>query len=90
MGELYAESESPKISGPKGFKLYFGKSDDNNQLLWDFGGWQNQDSALNSSVDGIGSCLTQSIFNVEPDIEYALHWKYREDRSVPGSMACFP
>jgi alpha-L-arabinofuranosidase len=64
--------KAQKISGPKGFNLYFGKRDDNNQLIWDFGGWQNQDSALSSSVNGRTSCLTQSIFNVEPDIEYAL------------------
>lgn len=64
--------KAQKISGPKGFNLYFGKRDDNNQLFWDFGGWQNQDSALNSSVDGRTSCLTQSIFNVEPDMEYEL------------------
>ena len=61
-----------KISGPKGFKLYFGKSDDKNQLYWDFGGWMNDDSLLNSRVNGIGSTLTQSMFNVEPGIEYEL------------------
>ena len=64
--------KAQKISGPKGFNIYFGKRDDNNQLIWDFGGWQNQDSALSSSVNGRTSCLTQSIFNVEPDIEYEL------------------
>ncbi len=64
--------KAQKISGPKGFNLYFGKRDDNNQLIWDFGGWQNQDSALCSSVNGRTSCLTQSIFNVEPDMEYEL------------------
>ncbi|MDQ0877507.1 alpha-L-arabinofuranosidase [Paenibacillus sp. V4I3] len=64
--------KAQKISGPKGFNLYFGKRDDNNQLIWDFGGWQNQDSALCSSMNGRTSCLTQSIFNVEPDMEYEL------------------
>jgi alpha-L-arabinofuranosidase len=61
-----------RISGCKGFMIYFGKSDENNQLFWDFGGWQNQDSAIFSSVNGRTSCLTQSIFNVEPDMEYEL------------------
>ncbi|KRF43730.1 alpha-L-arabinofuranosidase C-terminal domain-containing protein [Paenibacillus sp. Soil787] len=59
-----------KISGPKGFNLYFGKSDDNNQLIWEIGGWQNQDSLLASRVNGRTSVLTQSIFNLEPDIEH--------------------
>ncbi|MDF2648897.1 MAG: alpha-L-arabinofuranosidase domain protein [Paenibacillus sp.] len=64
--------KAKKISGPKGFEIYFGKRDGDNQLIWDFGGWQNQDSALCSRVDGRTSCLTQSIFNVEPDMEYEL------------------
>ena len=44
--------KAQKISGPKGFKIYFGKSDDNNLLIWDIGGWQNQDSAMSSRVNG--------------------------------------
>ncbi|MBW5445317.1 alpha-L-arabinofuranosidase [Cohnella sp. CFH 77786] len=64
--------KAQRISGPKGFNLYFGKRDGNNQLFWDFGGWQNQDSALCASVNGRTSCLTQSIFNVETDKEYEL------------------
>lgn len=64
--------KAQRISGPKGFNLYFGKRDANNQLFWDFGGWQNQDSALCSSVNGRTSCLTQSIFNVESDKQYEL------------------
>ncbi len=62
--------KAKKISGPKGFNLYFGKRDDNNQLLWEIGGWQNQDSALCSTVNGKTSCLTQSIFNLNPDVEH--------------------
>ncbi|WP_028609014.1 alpha-L-arabinofuranosidase C-terminal domain-containing protein [Paenibacillus harenae] len=67
--------KAQKISGPKGFNIYFGKSDDNNQLIWEVGGWQNQDSAICSSVNGRTSCLTQSLFNVEPDMEYELALK---------------
>jgi alpha-L-arabinofuranosidase len=59
-----------KTSGPKGFNLYFGKSDDNNQLFWDAGGWQNQDSAICSRVNARTSCLTQSLYTMEPGIEY--------------------
>ncbi|QYR22779.1 carbohydrate binding domain-containing protein [Paenibacillus sp. sptzw28] len=62
--------KAAKMSGPKGFNLYFGKSDDNNQLFWDVGGWQNQDSAVCSRVNARTSCLTQSIFTLEPGIEY--------------------
>lgn len=62
--------KAKKISGPKGFEVYFGKSDEKNQLIWEVGGWQNQDSAVVARVDGRGSCLTQSLFTVEEDIEY--------------------
>ncbi|CAM4083346.1 carbohydrate binding domain-containing protein [Paenibacillus alkaliterrae] len=62
--------KAKKISGPKGFDVCFGKSDDKNQLIWEVGGWQNQDSMVVSKVDGRGSCLTQSLFTVETGIEY--------------------
>lgn len=62
--------KAKKISGPKGFNLYFGKHDDNNQQIWEIGGWQNQDSLLASTVNGRTSVLTQSIFNLEPEIEH--------------------
>lgn len=71
-GNYTLSLKAQRISGPKGFNIYFGKSDDNNQLIWDFGGWQNQDSAICSSVNGRTSVLTQSIFNVAPDMEYEL------------------
>ena len=64
--------KAQKISGPKGFNIYFGKKDDNNSLIWELGGWANQDSAICSRVNGRTSCLTQSIFSVDPGIEYEL------------------
>lgn len=64
--------KAQRISGPKGFKLKFGQRDQSNLLIWEFGGWQNQDSLIASNVDGRGSVLTQSIFNVENDREYTL------------------
>jgi alpha-L-arabinofuranosidase len=64
--------KAQRNGGPKGFKINFGKRDDSNKLIWDFGGWENQDSAVCSTVNGRTSCLTQSIFNVEPDVEYEL------------------
>lgn len=61
-----------KLSGPKGFIIYFGKDDDHNQLIWEIGGWQNQDSMISSRVKGRNSCLTQSLFTVNPEVSYEL------------------
>jgi len=59
-----------RLQGDKGFELSFGEQDSTNRYLWEIGGWQNQDSALVSFVDGRGSCLTQSLFTVESGVEY--------------------
>ncbi|MGM0883203.1 MAG: alpha-L-arabinofuranosidase C-terminal domain-containing protein [Bacillota bacterium] len=64
--------KAKKISGPKGFNLIFGKSDDQNQFIWEVGGWQNQDSLIASRVNGRTSCLTQSISSLEQGIDYEL------------------
>jgi len=59
-----------RLQGEKGFEISFGEKNSGNRYLWEIGGWQNQDSALVSFVDGRGSCLTQSLFTVETNVEY--------------------
>ncbi|MCM3632734.1 alpha-L-arabinofuranosidase C-terminal domain-containing protein [Paenibacillus camelliae] len=59
-----------RLEGEKGFELSFGDRGNGNRYLWEIGGWQNQDSALVSFVNGRGSCLTQSLFTVETDVVY--------------------
>lgn len=61
-----------RTGGPRGFVVSFGQTDDNNRLFWEISGWQNQDSAISSRVNGRGSCLTQSLFTVETDVAYEL------------------
>ena len=58
--------------GDKGFKLYFGKSDEKNLIQWFIGGWQNQDTEVNAQVNGRGSCLDHNIFSVMTGQEYRL------------------
>ena len=58
--------------GDKGFKLYFGKSDEQNFIQWFIGGWQNQDTEVNAQVNGRGSCLDHNIFSVMTGQEYRL------------------
>lgn len=59
-----------RVQGEKGFELSFGEQDSGNRYLWEIGGWQNQDTALVSFVNGRGSCLTQSLFEVETGVDY--------------------
>lgn len=59
-----------RLQGDKGFELSFGEQDSANRFLWEIGGWQNQDTALVASVNGRGSCLTQSLFAVESGVDY--------------------
>src|SRR5699024_8388451 len=33
-----------KTAGTLGFKIFFGHQDEHNRLIWEIGGWQNQDS----------------------------------------------
>ncbi len=60
-----------RSSGRKGFKLLFGKHDDKNHLMWEFGGWDNWDCNLTSMRNGRGSTISHRIFHVE-DKEYTL------------------
>ncbi|MBD2867161.1 alpha-L-arabinofuranosidase C-terminal domain-containing protein [Paenibacillus arenilitoris] len=64
--------KAKKHSGPRGFYIHFGQSDEHNHFTWEFGGWQNQDSVVVSKVSGRGSCLTQSLLTVETGTEYEL------------------
>lgn len=62
-----------RIAGSKGFCIHYGRSDDQNQILWGIGGWQNQDTLINAFVSGNSAVLTQSLFTVETGVDYALN-----------------
>lgn len=61
-----------RTAGPRGFLIHFGVKDEENKLSWEIGGWQNQDTVLVSQISGRGSCLTQSLFTVESEVDYEL------------------
>lgn len=54
-----------RTAGRKGLNIFFGKRDDSNKLLWEFGGWDNWDCNLSSQYGGRSSCISQRIFHVE-------------------------
>ncbi len=60
-----------RTAGRKGLKIFVGKRDDRNGLMWEFGGWDNWDCNLVSRRSGRNSNLSQRIFHVE-DGEYFL------------------
>ena len=66
------EFTAKRTAGDKGFRLFFGKSDDKNLIQWFIGGWQNQDTEGNAQVNGRGSCLDHNIFSVMTGQEYKL------------------
>ena len=66
------EFTAKRTAGDKGFRLFFGKSDDKNLIQWFIGGWQNQDTEVNAQVNGRGSCLDHNIFSVMTGQEYML------------------
>ncbi|SET21698.1 alpha-L-arabinofuranosidase C-terminal domain-containing protein [Paenibacillus sp. NFR01] len=64
--------KATKFSGVRGFNIVYGMQDEQNRLVWEIGGWQNQDTILSSFVSGRGSVLTHSLFTVETGREYEL------------------
>lgn len=58
--------------GKRGFWINFGEKDEKNRYYWELGGWQNLDAALCRTIDGRGSCLTQSTFSVDTEHTYEL------------------
>lgn len=66
------EFTAKRTAGDKGFRLFFGKSDNKNLIQWFIGGWQNQDTEVNAQVNGRGSCLDHNIFSVMTGQEYKL------------------
>lgn len=78
-----------RTGGKNGFVIRFGVKDEDHHLYWEIGGWQNQDSTLCSRVGGRSSCLTQSLFTVEPDTEYLLELEV-SGRSIRASIDGMP
>lgn len=60
-----------RTAGRKGLKICFGRRDDDNQIVWEFGGWDNWDCNLSTTVNGRSSAISHRIFHVE-DKEYRL------------------
>ena len=58
--------------GEKGFRFFFGKTDDKNYIQWFIGGWQNQDTEISSVINGRSSTIDHNIFSVMTGREYSV------------------
>ena len=54
-----------RTSGRKGLKITFGRTENNNFLQWEFGGWDNWDCNLISMQNGRSSVISHRIFHVD-------------------------
>ena len=70
-----------RTKGRKGLKICFGKKDEKNTLLWEFGGWDNWDCNITTINNGRGSTISHRIFHVE-DKEYFLELEVEGRRIV--------
>lgn len=59
-------------TGRKGMNLYFGETDEKNSARWEFGGWDNFDSIITTTINGRNSCISHRIFKVETEKEYQI------------------
>ena len=65
------ELKFARSEGRKGFKLLFGKRDEKNYIMWEFGGWDNWDCNISSFKNARASAISHRIFHVT-DEEYTL------------------
>lgn len=60
-----------RSAGRKGLKIVFGKKDNGNLVLFEFGGWDNWDCNIATLCNGKAATISHRIFHVE-DIEYKI------------------
>lgn len=64
-----------ELQGRRGFRIYFGIQDEKSLFCWTIGGWQNQDTFITETINGVNSDLSQCLKTVEPGVEYELELK---------------
>lgn len=72
LGDFELECKAKELDGKRGFIIRFGVKDYGNFCHWEFGGWQNQDSAVCSTVNYRESVIGHELRSVDKDREYTL------------------
>lgn len=79
IGNFELECKAKELDGIRGFTIRFGV-DENKYYRWEFGGWQNQDSAVCSHINNRESVLDHELKSVEKGKEYNLKLSVSENR----------
>ncbi|MGO4938351.1 alpha-L-arabinofuranosidase C-terminal domain-containing protein [Fundicoccus sp. Sow4_H7] len=66
----------------KGFKFFFGRTDNQNLYSWSLGGWENQDCLISSIKNGAESVLTQTMWKVETNKHYSCQLEVKENKII--------
>lgn len=64
--------KATELKGFRGFRIHFGRTDEQNGYFWCIGGWQNQDTAITEIIHGRSSDLSQYLASVEAGRTYEL------------------
>lgn len=64
------EFSAARVSGAKGFRLKFGKKDDENYIDWIIGGWANGDCCVETRINNRTSAIKQKVFSLATGVEY--------------------
>lgn len=62
--------KAKKIAGSQGFRVKFGKTDDNNYIDWILGGWANGDCCIETRINGRTSAIKHKVFSVYSNVTY--------------------
>lgn len=62
--------KAARVSGAKGFRLKFGKKDDENYIDWIIGGWANGDCCIETRINNRTSAIKQKVFSLATGVEY--------------------
>lgn len=63
--------------GYRGFRIYFGSENEENEFCWTLGGWQNQDTLIGEKINGRNSDLCQHLLEIEKGRVYDLRLEVR-------------
>lgn len=77
-GTYTIKMKAVRKSGNVGFFIQFDYADDKNKRFIDFGGWENQDSAICEDINGRNSCLDQSRFSLETGRVYDIEVRVKD------------
>lgn len=62
--------KAKRVSGPRGLRVKFGYTDDENYIGWILGGWANGDCCVETRVNDRTSAIKQKVFSLASGVTY--------------------